>query len=94
MNILKILTEKRLKGNLGERAAAKYLKKKGYKILERNLVANGNEIDIVAFDKKRNTVVFTEVKARSIRGIGSFESRPAASVTPEKQRKIILKYSS
>jgi len=89
MNILKILTEKRLKGNLGERAAAKYLKKKGYKILERNLVAGGNEIDIVAFDKKRNTVVFTEVKARSIQGIGSFESRPAASVTPEKQRKII-----
>ena len=89
MNILKILTEKRIKGNLGEDASAKFLKKNGYKILERNFVDDGHEIDIVAYDKKRSTVVFVEVKTRSVGNIGKMESRPAASVTPEKQRKII-----
>ena len=89
MNILKILTEKRQRGNLGEKAAAKFLKKNRYKILKRNFVEDGHEIDIIAKDVKRNTVVFVEVKTRSVASIGSFESRPAASVTPEKQRKII-----
>ena len=89
MNILKILTDKRRKGDLGEDAAVKFLKKNRYKILKRNFVSDGNEIDIVAEDRKNNTVVFVEVKARSVSGIGKYESRPASSVTPEKQRKII-----
>ena len=32
MNILKVLTERRKRGNLGERLAARHLKKNGYKI--------------------------------------------------------------
>ena len=34
MNILKVLTPKRMIGNEGERIAIRYLKKNGYKILE------------------------------------------------------------
>ena len=89
MNILKILTDKRIKGNLGERAAAKFLKKKRYKILALNFVGNGHEIDIVARDKKNDTVAFVEVKTRSEGSVGYIESRPASAVTPEKQRSII-----
>ena len=87
MNILKVLTQKRIIGNLGERRAARFLRIHGYRILERNFVADGAEIDIIA--KKKNVLAFIEVKTRSISGVGGIESRPAASVTAEKQRKII-----
>lgn len=49
-------------GNYGEDLAAKYLKKLGYKILERNYRIRGGEIDIVARDGP--TLVFVEVKTR------------------------------
>lgn len=87
MNILKILTSKRKTGNFGEDAAVKFLKKNGYKILERNYVANGYEIDIIA--RKNDITAFIEVKTRNVRNLGIKEARPACSVTPEKQRKII-----
>ena len=87
MNILKVLTKNRLTGNFGEDAAAKFLKRNGYRILERNYVAKGNEIDIIA--KSKDTLIFVEVKTRTLgRGILN-ESRPAAAVNYEKQRKII-----
>ena len=87
MNILKILTEKRQVGDVGERAAEKHLKRCGYKILERNYVAVGHEIDIIAED--HDHTVFVEVKTRTIGAECAKEARPASSVTPQKQRKII-----
>ncbi len=87
MKILELLTEKRKIGNVGERAAAKLLKKSGYKILERNYVALGYEIDIIASDSEHT--VFCEVKTRTLGKENPKEPRPASSVTPEKQRKII-----
>ncbi len=87
MNILKILTPKRLLGNFGERAACKYLKKHGYKILDRNYVALGHEIDIIA--KNKEVTAFIEVKTRSLTGHYFVGTRPSSSVTPEKQRAII-----
>ena len=87
MNILKILTPQRQTGNLGERAALKLLRLKGYRILEKNYTANGAEIDVIA--KRLGITAFVEVKARNIKSLGQYQSRPAAAVTPEKQRKII-----
>lgn len=87
MNILKVLTPKRLTGNFGERAAVRFLKKSGYKILERGFVGAGHEIDIIA--ERDETVVFVEVKTRSTENPDSREPRPASSVTPEKQRGIL-----
>ena len=87
MKILELLTEKRELGNRGEREACRYLKKHGYKILKRNFVAEGAEIDIIAED--RDTTVFVEVKARTRELQSPKEPRPASSVTPEKQKKII-----
>jgi len=87
MKILEILTEKRKIGNVGERAAEKLLRKSGYKILERNYVALGYEIDIIACDREHT--VFCEVKTRTLGKESNKESRPASSVTPEKQKKII-----
>jgi len=48
---------------LGENEACKFLKKLGYKILDRNFRVGYGEIDIVAIHE--NTLVFVEVKTRS-----------------------------
>ena len=87
MKILELLTPKRRLGNKGEKIAARALKKKGYKIVKKNYVAAGYEIDIIA--ESKDTVAFVEVKTRTENGQNAWEARPAASITPEKQRKII-----
>lgn len=87
MNILKILTPRRRLGNLGETAAARYLRRKGYWILERNFVGKWGEMDIIA--RKKRLLCFIEVKTRSVGAENGFEPRPAASVTAEKQRRLI-----
>lgn len=87
MNILKVLTQNKIIGNLGEKEAAKFLRRKGYRILERNYVADSAEIDIIA--QNRDVTAFVEVKTRSVEALGEKQSRPAEAVTPEKQRHII-----
>ncbi len=62
-------------GNYGEDLAAQYLKKLGYKILERNYRIRGGEIDIVAKDGP--TLVFVEVKTRYSHEFGN----PVESMT-------------
>lgn len=49
-------------GRFGEDEAVKYLKEKGYKILDRNFSCKRGEIDIIALD--RDEIVFIEIKAR------------------------------
>lgn len=68
----------------GESIAATYLKKCGYKILERNYRNKIGEIDIVA--KDHGTIVFVEVKTRGSLQYGN----PKWAVTPAKQRKISM----
>lgn len=50
-------------GKLGEEEAIRFLKKEGYKILERNVRSKIGEVDIIARNKKE--IVFIEVKTRS-----------------------------
>jgi len=50
-------------GKKGETIVAKYLLKKGYKVLEKNYRLPFGEIDIIAKDK--NEIVFVEVKSAS-----------------------------
>lgn len=50
-------------GNKGEELAVKFLRQKGYLIVERNFKTKFGEIDIIA--KDNNTIVFVEVKART-----------------------------
>ena len=78
------MTEERLKlGAAGEEAAARYLRKLGARILERNFRSPVGEIDIIARLKKQ--LLFVEVKTRSSGVFGS----PAEAVGPRKQRQII-----
>jgi putative endonuclease len=71
----------RLLGQRGERAAARYLRRQGMKILVRGYRARTGEVDLIARDGDR--LVFVEVKARR-------HGSPAEAVTPEKQRRITL----
>jgi len=79
-------------GKIGENFAEKYLKNKGYEILERNYKNKLGEIDIIAFKKfgkffkKIKTLVFVEVKT----GIaGNNQISPEENVHFWKQKKLI-----
>ena len=69
-------------GARGERAAAKFLKRLGYKIVARGVRSKLGELDIVAVDDR--TVVFVEVKTRT----DTDARQPLDAVTPEKQRRL------
>lgn len=69
-------------GTRAERAAARFLRTRGLRILFRNVALPHGELDLVALDGR--TIVFVEV--RSTEG-GDLE-RPAQSVDAEKQRKL------
>lgn len=72
-------------GDIGERAAAKFLKKNGYKILGRNIHFGRNELDIVA--ASRELILFVEVKTRSVASLDdiSYKSRASDAVNREKR---------
>ena len=78
------MTQERLKfGRDGESAALNFLKKKGYRILEKNFRSKVGEIDIIA--EQDGVIVFVEVKARADHEFG----HPFNALTPAKQKKII-----
>ena len=77
------MTDARQKGFEQEDEAVKFLKKAGYKILERNFTAPAGEIDIIARHKK--TLVFVEVRYRKSSAFGSAKE----SVNFSKRKKII-----
>ncbi len=87
MEILKVKTRNREVGDFGENAAEKFLKKKKYKIIARNYVAVGHEIDIIA--ENGDMQIFVEVKCREDNDNSMFPTRPAMAVNRKKQEAII-----
>jgi putative endonuclease len=71
------------KGREGEAAAALFLEKKGFTIIERNFRYREGEVDLIAMEGE--TVVFVEVKAWSALGIEALEQ----SLDKKKQYRII-----
>lgn len=69
-------------GRKGEDISVKFLKKQGYKIMERNYRCSLGEIDIVAKDK--NILCFVEVKTRRTDEYGL----PAEAIDGRKQKKL------
>jgi putative endonuclease len=77
------------KGKKGEDIAAAYLRKGGYRIVERNYRCLYGEIDIIAMDA--GDVVFIEVKSRKSDNFGSPEE--AVGITKQiKISKVALNY--
>ena len=72
------------RGRIGERAAADFLKERGYRLLDRNVRYAWGELDLVAEDGQ--TMVFVEVRARKGNSLGS----PMESITRAKQQRLVL----
>ncbi|MBQ8175230.1 MAG: YraN family protein [Clostridia bacterium] len=81
-------TERRQLGDFGEKAAALFLKKQRYRILERNFICGHHEVDLVVEDAEH--LIFVEVKTRTYNEhhIEKYGSAGAA-VTRQKQRNLI-----
>jgi putative endonuclease len=70
-------------GKLGEKLAQKFLKKRGYHILETNFHCREGEIDIVA--QQKDYLVFIEVRTKSNLDFGT----PEESITQSKKEKLV-----
>jgi len=69
-------------GKRGEDEACNYLKKQGYKIMERDFRCRFGQIDIIAEDE--STLCFIEVKSRSSHSFG----HPEEAITKAKRSRI------
>ncbi|MBO7341396.1 MAG: YraN family protein, partial [Clostridia bacterium] len=80
---MKLFTKQNI-GKRGERIAARYLKKQGFRVVGRNLHFGKNELDLVA--KSKTVLAFVEVKTRSYERVEDAElSRPALAVDHDKR---------
>ena len=70
-------------GKRGENRAARYLKRQGYKILERGYKNPFGEVDIIA--AKKDVVAFIEVKTRLSENYGA----PSEAVNAKRKEKYI-----
>lgn len=79
-------------GRAGEKASARFLKRAGYRVLDRNVRLAVGEADLVCLAPDRRTIVVVEVKTRR-RGTGKSilgeKVPPEASVHQAKRRKLI-----
>ena len=57
------------RGQRGERAAARFLQRNGFRILDKNWRHGRYELDIVA--EKQGCIVFVEVRGRTLNGLQS-----------------------
>ena len=69
-------------GDRGERLAARYLRRQGFRILARQWSSRSGEIDLIAADG--DCIVFVEVKTRRDDTAGN----PVEAVTVKKQAKL------
>ena len=80
------------RGNLAEKVAMTFLKKRGYVVISRNYQFRGGEIDIISFDLKRQEIAFQEVRSRWLSTEEDFYNplftTPEDSVNSVKLRKI------
>jgi putative endonuclease len=71
-------------GALGEQLAVDHLTSLGLLVLARNWRCRYGELDVIAADAERRTVVFVEVKTRTSDRFGGV----AEAVTPQKLRRL------
>jgi putative endonuclease len=74
--------QKKELGKKGEEVALRFLKKRGYRIIEQNYVCKMGEMDLIA--KEKDTLAFIEVKTRTSTTFGL----PQLAVNSSKQRQL------
>jgi putative endonuclease len=73
-------------GRLGEKVAARYLRRRGYRILHKNYITPYGEIDLIA--ERHEVCIFVEVKTSIISGSELFQRNPADRVDPHKRSRM------
>lgn len=74
---------RRARGARAEDLAARFLERRGYRILARNFQAGRGEIDLIALN--RGALCFVEIRSRSSDQFG----RPVEAVNRRKRRQVI-----
>ena len=74
-----MLTTARERGSYGERVAASFLRRNGYRVLARNFATPVGEIDLVC--RCGDVLAFVEVRTRASTDFG----RPGETIDPRKQ---------
>lgn len=75
------------RGRAGEDIAARYLRKKGYRIVARNVRIGHLETDIICENKTH--ILFVEVKSRTASEALSRYGRPASAVNRQKAKNLL-----
>ena len=75
-----MMTEKQVRGAIGEQAAVDYLRQNGFMIVERNYRVGRSEVDIIA--TRYDELHFVEVKTRKY----SSMTAPEEAITEQKMR--------
>ena len=70
-------------GNYGERVAAAFLRRQGYKVLIKNYLVIGGEIDLIC--RHKDALVFVEVRTRASDNFG----RPIETIGAAKQEALL-----
>jgi putative endonuclease len=74
-------TSRQETGEAGERAAERFLKKNGFRIVARNVTYPQGEVDLVALEKRTGALCFVEVRSRAVK------DGQATPVSPEESAK-------
>ncbi len=80
-----MVTKSRKTGNMGEAIALKYLLRKGYMLVDKNIHAQGGEIDLLMKDPHREFYYLVEVKTRRNDVFGDIRT----TITKAKIKKIL-----
>lgn len=83
LKVMKSRITTKKKGDLYERCAVAYCKKKGFKVLGKNLRINRGEIDCLAWDENKNTLIIIEVRGRS-----NEKYLPSRFISPQKVERL------
>ena len=82
-------TPRQKTGRAGERAAERFLTKRGHRILARNVTYRRGEVDLVTQEKRSGTICFVEVRSRILNGDAGAGVEPEETVTATKRRRVI-----
>lgn len=86
MAMLPRTADRRLVGLRGEDVALRYLQRSGFTVLGRDVRLDRDQIDILAFDPQEQSLVFVEVKARSV---ASSDFRPELGLDMRKRHAMV-----
>ena len=75
-------------GARGERAAIRFLRTRGIRVVRRNVVLRAGEIDLLCRDAE-GVLILVEVKSRTVHEGPAQARTPEASITAEKRHKLL-----